>query len=62
MFARLLTITNDRKANYSTDEMEKYFTAYEFIVNLSTMGVINPQHSETDSTHNVKIALIFFSI
>lgn len=54
MFARLLTITNDKKANYTTEEMEKYFNAYEFIINISTMGVQNPQHSETDSTLNVR--------
>ncbi|KAL4510014.1 hypothetical protein ABPG72_010207 [Tetrahymena utriculariae] len=53
MFTRLLTINSDKKMNYSIDEMEKYFQAYEFIVNLSTMGVLNPQHSETDSTFMV---------
>ena len=42
MFARLLTITNDKKANYTTEEMEKYFNAYEFIISISTMGVQNP--------------------
>ncbi|EAR96842.2 EF hand protein (macronuclear) [Tetrahymena thermophila SB210] len=53
MFTRLLTVNSDKKMNYSIDEMEKYFQAYEFIVNLSTMGVLNPSHSETDSTFMV---------
>lgn len=30
--------------------MEKYFSAYEFMINLSTMGVMNPAHSETDAS------------
>lgn len=55
MFARLLTLSNDRSANFSTDEMEKYFSAYEFTVNLSTMGVMNPAHSETDVSFSVAL-------
>lgn len=55
MFTRLLTLMNDKKLNFTTDEMEKYFVAYEFIINLSTMGVVNPQHSETDSNLTVNI-------
>jgi hypothetical protein len=47
VFARFMGLLNDEKFNYSIDELDKYVQAYDFINNVSVLGVAI-QHADAE--------------